>query len=81
LLGDIGSWRLPKWVFATQERGRNGTLRRKTLQNLAAVSIRRHVKVKSSHQSASAKIDWQFDRQQTRRKFGYKKPSCKRSNT
>jgi RNA-directed DNA polymerase len=41
-------WKLgkPKWVFATQERQRDGARKWVMLQNLAAVTIRRHIKVK-----------------------------------
>ncbi len=43
-------WKLghPKWVFAAQEQKRDGTRKWVTLQNLAAISIRRHVKVRAA---------------------------------
>jgi len=62
-------WQLggrPKWIFATQERGRNGTLKLITLQNLAAVSIRRHVKVKPEANPFDPKWESYFEQRDQR---------------
>jgi RNA-directed DNA polymerase len=62
-------WKLggrPKWVFATQERGRNGTVKLVMLQNLAAVSIRRHAKVKPEANPFDPKWESYFEERDQR---------------
>lgn len=61
-------WRLgkPKWVFATQERQRDGTRKWVTLQNLAAVTIRRHAKVKADANPFDPKWESYFEEREQR---------------
>jgi RNA-directed DNA polymerase len=61
-------WRLgkPKWVFATQERQRDGTRKSVTLQNLAAVTIRRHTKVKADANPFDPKWEPYFEEREQR---------------
>jgi RNA-directed DNA polymerase len=61
-------WKLgkPKWVFATQERQRDGTRKWVTLQNLAAVTIRRHAKVKADANPFDPKWESYFEEREQR---------------
>jgi RNA-directed DNA polymerase len=56
----------PQWMFATQERKRDGTRKWIRLENLAAISIRRHTKIRAGANPFDPKWEAYFEERDQR---------------